>query len=165
MRRAPGWIRLAGIALELSALAFLGYVLMGRGSACASSAPFDNAADAAEPGHPEVSKYPQRSQAESIPSPITFIKESADSDARYFRASDGNTQLVGGFYSDGRVRLADAQHRFAGMLQSGHADLLELDNNQWSELFVHTTPAGITQLELRGGPYDARVFNCESFEK
>ena len=129
--------------------------------------------DASIPQHRAVSKDPEhfdnaqyrlrRGEREQQPSqPIEFIKESGDEDATYYRACDETAELLAAFYSDGRVRLADAQHRFAGMLQSGHADLLELDNNQWSELFVHTTPAGSIQLELRGGPYDARVLTCET---
>jgi hypothetical protein len=93
---------------------------------------------------------------------MDFITESADANVRYYRAGSGEVELIAGFYSDGRVRLADAQdRRFAGLVQAGHADLLDLDNNQWSELFVHTTPAGTIQLELRGGPYDAHVLTCE----
>jgi len=94
--------------------------------------------------------------------PIEFITESADRGARYYRAAGEGAELVAAFYSDGRVRLADTQqHRFAGMLQANHADLLDLATNQWSELFVRVTPAGSMQLELRGGPYDARVLSCE----
>lgn len=150
----PGWIRLAGIALELSALAFFGYVLMGREQA--GTAPLQPVPSPVPPEEPVV--------ATPLSEPIDFITESADEGARYYRASDETAQLLAGFYSDGRVRLADAQHRFAGMVQSGHADLLELDNNQWSELFVRTTPTGRMQLELRGGPFDARVLTCESFD-
>jgi hypothetical protein len=61
--------------------------------------------------------------------------------------------------------LVDLQNRrFAGLVQSGHADLLELDSNEWSEVLVSTTPSGTIQLELRGGPYDARVLTCESLK-
>lgn len=153
MRRSPGWIRLAGIALELGVLAYLGYVLMKRRDR-----------DTRQQGHPQV-QDPEPLQGLPLSEPMDFLTESADDDAQYYRASDETAELLAGFYSDGRVRLADAQHRFAGMLQSGHADLLELDNNQWSELFVHTTPAGSIQLELRGGPYDARVLTCEPFDE
>ena len=96
------------------------------------------------------------------PSPVEFIKESAGSDARYYRASDDSgTDLYAGFYADGRVRLADAAHRFAGMVRNGRADLLDIENNAWSELFLSVTPSGQMQLELRGGPYDARVLTCD----
>jgi hypothetical protein len=30
-------------------------------------------------------------------------------------------------------------------------------------LFLHVNPNGETQLELRGGPYDAHVFACRPF--
>lgn len=154
MRRTPGWIRLAGFALELTALAFLGYVLMGREQAGSSTL------------QPVPTPAPPEEPAVETPlcEPMDFITESADEGARFYRASDETAQLLAGFYSDGRVRLADARHRFAGMLQSGRADLLELDSNQWSEVFVRTTPTGRMQLELRGGPYDARVLTCESFD-
>lgn len=96
------------------------------------------------------------------PSPIDFIKESADSDAQYYRASDNSgIELFAGFYTDGRVRLANAAHRFAGMVRNGRADLLDIENNAWSELFLSVTPSGQMQLELRGGPYDARVLTCD----
>lgn len=142
---------MAGIALELSALAFLGYVMMGdEGDTAAAMPPIESVET---PAADAVSTKP-----------MDFITESADPQAQYYRASADDVELIAGFYSDGRVRLADAQlRRFAGLLQGGHADLLDLDNNQWSELFVRTTPAGTMQLELRGGPYDARVLTCESF--
>jgi hypothetical protein len=47
------------------------------------------------------------------------------------------------------------------MLQNNHADVLDLSTNSWSEIFVHVTPAGAMQLELRGGPYDSRVLTCD----
>lgn len=94
---------------------------------------------------------------------MDFIIETADVGARYYRAAGPDIELLAGFYSDGRIRLADAQNRrFAGLIQSGHADLLDLGNNEWSEVFVRTTPAGTMQLELRGGPYDTRVLTCET---
>ena len=95
---------------------------------------------------------------------MDFIAEPADAGARYYRATDDGAELVAGFYSDGRVRLSDEQNRrFAGLLQGAQADLLEIGSNQWSQLLVHTTPAGTIELELRGGPYDARVLACEAF--
>lgn len=95
-------------------------------------------------------------------SPQDFIKESAGEDTRYYRASDDRGALLyAGFYADGRVRLADDAHRFAGMVRNGRADLLDIENNAWSELFLSVTPSGQMQLELRGGPYDARVLTCD----
>ena len=96
-------------------------------------------------------------------SPFDFLRESAGDDARYYTASDDRgIEVLAGFYADGRVRLADGDKRFAGMLENGHADLLDLANNAWSELFLSVTPAGRMQLELRGGPYDAHVLTCEA---
>ncbi len=95
-------------------------------------------------------------------SPIDFIKESAGDDTRYYRASDERgAMLYAAFYADGRVRLADDTHRFAGMVRNGRAELLDIENNAWSELFLSVTPSGQMQLELRGGPYDARVLTCD----
>jgi len=93
--------------------------------------------------------------------PLDFIKEYADEEARYYRATDESGEMLAAFYSDGRVRLADRAHRFAGMVENGHADLLEIADNTWSELFVSVTPEGRLQMELRGGPCDTRVFTCE----
>ena len=90
---------------------------------------------------------------------LSFITE-GDSNARCYRASDAFGEVLAGFFDDGRVRLADGMHRFAGMVQNGHADLLELTDKTWSEVFVRVTPEGTVQLELRGGPYDARVLTC-----
>lgn len=144
----PGWIRLAGIALELTALAYVGYVVMGRARK--------------EPALHASREEP--APQERPPQPMEFITESADEGARIYRAQDERGEVLAGFYADGRVRLADAQHRFAGMLQAGQADLLEIDDKQWSQLFVRTTPTGRMQLELRGGPYDARVLTCKPLD-
>ncbi len=70
--------------------------------------------------------------------------------------------MLAAFYGDGRVRLADREHRFAGMVSNSRADLLEIDDNTWSELLVRESPEGRLQLELRGGPFDARVLTCEA---
>jgi len=83
----------------------------------------------------------------------------------YTSASDATAELVAGLYSDGRIRLADTGgRRFAGALIGGHADLLELQRNEWSEVFLRVTPTGRMQLELRGGPYDAHVLTCEPLQ-
>ena len=185
MRRAPGWIRLAGIALELTALAYIAYVLMDRDDETAE-APDDRVTlryrRAAEVSKPEESadgpRYlghaePVLSGVEAIPrhdtgasdhgDPLAFIREPADAGARYYRASAGSTEILAATYGDGRIRLADAQNRhFAGLLQGNRADVLQLDDNTWSEVFVRVTPTGRMQLEMRGGPYDARVFTCDS---
>lgn len=150
---------MAGIALELGALAFIGYVLMGRDD--------QNRLRASEESRPTCEPTPEppaqtRAAEPVLTEPVDFIAEPGDARARYYRAVSEGVELIAGFYSDGRIRLADSQnHRFAGLLQGSHADLLELDNNQWSEVFVRSAPDGSMQLELRGGPYDARVLTCE----
>jgi hypothetical protein len=160
VRRAPGWIRLAGIALELGALAFLASVLMRR------ARPEERLSKAIDPSTPQGDTAAPTPPEPPSAEPMDFITESADDGARYYRAVAQGLEVLAGFYSDGRVRLADSQNRrFAGMLQGSHADLLEIDTNQWSEVFLRVTPTGRMQLELRGGPYDARVLTCESFDK
>jgi hypothetical protein len=160
---------LAGIALELGALAFIGYVLMDRENERRGvSLRYRSAAEESRPApQPAPEPAAQTPAADSAPpQPVDFIAEPDDVGARYYRAVSEDAELLAGFYSDGRIRLADAQnHRFAGLVQAGHADLLELDNNQWSEVFVRSAPDGTMQLELRGGPYDARVLTCEPFDK
>jgi hypothetical protein len=158
VQRAPGWISLAGIALELAALAFVAHVVMGAPEPAPSNAEAIPADDVANT--PEEQPTSDRAVLE----PMEFIRASADEGARYYRAADAEVDVIAGFYSDGRLRLADATRRFAGMLQNGRADLLELQSNQWSEVFVRETPAGTIQLELRGGPYDAHVLTCETLD-
>lgn len=170
---------MAGTALELGALAFAAYVLMGdeestaprqaRGPTPALSnveairqEDIEIAAPAVETAQPSAAE-----QAEAVLSrPMEFITEPSDEGARYYRATADGAALVAGFYSDGRVRLTDEHNRrFAGLLQGAQADLLEIGSNQWSQLLVHTTPAGTMELELRGGPYDTRVLTCEAFNQ
>lgn len=110
----------------------------------------------------EVSSGPAPAQ-ETVDA-LGFITEAGDSDARYYRASDALGEVLAGFFGDGRVRLADGMHRFAGVVQNGHADVLDLTHNTWSEVFVRVTPDGGVQLEVRGGPYDARVLTCRPLE-
>lgn len=157
MQRAPGWTRLAGIALELTALAFIAHVVMQReqqGNRTLSS----RSVPAQPPAPPEATPAPRQ----GVPGPTAFIIDPADSGARYYRAESADAHVLAAFYSDGRLRIADAQqHRLAGMLQNNHADVLDLSTNSWSEIFVHVTPAGAMQLELRGGPYDSRVLTCD----
>ncbi|HET6896437.1 MAG TPA: hypothetical protein VFH72_13720 [Candidatus Baltobacteraceae bacterium] len=158
MQRAPGWTRLAGIALELTALAFIAHVVMQReqrGNRTLSS----RFVPAQRPAPPDTAPVPPPS---GVPDPTAFIIDPADNGARYYRAESADTHVLAAFYSDGRLRVADAQqHRLAGMLQNNHADVLDLSTNSWSEIFVHVTPAGAMQLELRGGPYDSRVLTCD----
>ncbi len=158
MQRAPGWTRLAGIALELTALAFIAHVVLPheqRGSRTLSS----RAVPPKAPAQPPETPVPS---GPGVTDPTAFIIDPADSGARYYRAESADVHMLAAFYSDGRLRLADTQqHRLAGMLQNNHADVLDLSTNAWSEVFVHVTPSGAMQLELRGGPYDSRVLTCD----
>jgi hypothetical protein len=169
--RAKGWSVLAITALEITTLALVSRLLEGDGKlASASSAAVRQAhRDTIEQCHPErVEGQPSEVEAPVQPqqetTPQDFLTESAGENARYYRAIDESGELLAGFYGDGRVRLADDAHRLAGMVQNGRADLLEIADNTWSELFVRMTPEGKLQLELRDGPYGGRVFTCESVE-
>jgi hypothetical protein len=106
-------------------------------------------------GEPVEPRRPRRSA-------LQFLTENTDNTTQLYRASDeSGLELLAAFLPDGRVRIADnGTHRFAGMLENGRADLLDIANNEWSELFLHVHPNGQTQFELRGGPYDAHVFTC-----
>jgi hypothetical protein len=157
----PGWTKLAGPALELAALAFGSFAMeLANGSAPKPKAPQKPQAPAPEPAAPVKPWQPEREAG-----PQDFLFEIADEGANYYRASDATAELVAGLYSDGRIRLADSDgRRFAGALIGGHADLLELQRNEWSEVFLRVTPTGRMQLELRGGPYDAHVLTCEPLQ-
>ena len=97
--------------------------------------------------------------------PLYFLRESADSQTRFYRASDDNADVVVAFFSDGRIRVADSEnHRFAGMLTNEKGELLEIGTNDWSRVFVRVAPDGAMQLELHGGPYDMRVLACEPMQ-
>ena len=180
MARAPGWTKLAGTALELAALAFAAFVMeLARGDTTRQKPPRTPPPRAPRPQPqppPAPSQQPQpppapRAEpvAQTAPArepwelrPRDFLTDIHDEGANYYRASDDSVQLVAGLYSDGRIRLADESgRRFAGALIAGHADLLELRNNEWSEVFLRVTPTGRMQLELRGGPYDSHVLTCE----
>lgn len=93
--------------------------------------------------------------------PREFLLAISDAGARFYRAHDANGELQVAFYSDGRIRMADERHRFAGMVQNAHAHVLLVGSEDWSEVYVRTTAAGEQQLELRGGPLDGRVLTCE----
>jgi hypothetical protein len=130
---------LAKEALELSALALASIVMQTDTPSEPRSVP---------PLIPEASD------------PAAFLEETANEGTRFYRASDDRGAVLAAFYDDGRVRVAGGNERLAGALQNGHAHLLDLKGEAWSELFVRTSPGGDMQLELRGGPYDARVFVC-----
>ena len=114
---------------------------------------------------PEVPTQARAPQPPSVPhvstDPLAFVSEGADPNTRIYRARDEQGTMYAGFLADGRVRVADDDHCFAGMIQNGHAHLLQIDGEQWSELFVRVTPSGTLQLELRDGPHDGRVLACE----
>ena len=112
-----------------------------------------------------VAESPSISQddTEAKPDPQAFIRDASDANARYYRAHDEQMELLVAFLSDGRLRMADTDgRRFAGMLETDKADLLEIGSHEWSRVFVSATPEGSTQLELHGGPYDTHVLICEA---
>jgi len=115
---------------------------------------------------PAAAAPPKTVQPKRASGPQDFLFEIADEGANYYKASDASAQLFAGLYSDGRIRLADSDgRRFAGALIGGHADLLELERNDWSEVYLRVTPTGRMQLELRGGPYAGRVLTCEPLQE
>lgn len=104
-------------------------------------------------------------QAESHPildTPLEFLKSQADAHTRFYSARDAQGAMFAAFYSDGRVRLAGDELRLAGIVNGGHAHLISIADEQWSEMFVRTTPQETLQLELRDGPLDGRILNCEA---
>jgi hypothetical protein len=116
--------------------------------------------DASIPQQRAASNDPAPSEQRSSSEPLHFLTENAEKNTQLYRASDqGGMELLAAFLPDGRVRIADSgAHRYAGMIENGRADLLDVANNEWSELFLTVNPSGQTQFELRGGPYDAHVF-------
>jgi hypothetical protein len=166
VRRTAGWSILAITALELMALALLTRAMRRDPRPEREPGPLNDSIDAPQDDPADVPvDDPAAVSSASAPARETvdalgFITEAGDSNARYYRASDALGEVLAAFFDDGRMRLADGMHRFAGMVQNGHADLLELADNTWSEVFVRVTPDGSVQLELRGGPYDARVLTC-----
>ena len=148
MRRAPGWIILTGIALELAALAFLSRVMTM----------------ASKPAPRRTHPMPPPLQAIPAPDAIPeFIIEVADSRTRYYGASHGTLWIVAGFYSDGRIRMTDRLgRRFAGTVREGHAELVELDKGAACDLHVRFATDHALHLEMHGGPYDGRMLICEA---
>lgn len=157
--RSHGWSVVAETALELAALALVLRAMdLARGVTAAPPRPARHAA-------PQPAPVPRPAPPPATPvSPEAFITENAGADTNYYRAHDETGEILAAFYGDGRVRLAGGAHRLAGAVENGRADLLDVANNAWCELFVRVTPDGRTQLDLRGGPYDARVFLCEPFQ-
>jgi hypothetical protein len=145
-------------ALELLALALVTRAMQRDAGPEHEVSPIDDSID--EPIEVSSGSAPAQEAVDAL----SFITEAGDSNARYYRASDAAGEVLAAFFDDGRVRLADGMHHFAGMVQTGRADLLDLTDNTWSEVFVRVTPDGSLQLELRGGPYDARVLTCRPLE-
>lgn len=163
--RTPGWTKLAAPALELAALAFGAFAMeLARSSKPGSKRPAPPPAATPPPPTPKPPPPPPPvvfGEPWTL-RPTEFLTEIADEGTNYYRATDDSVDMLAAVYSDGRIRLADDDgRRFAGALIGGHADLLELRDNDWSEVFVRVTPTGRMQLELRGGPYDAHVLTCE----
>ena len=156
MRRTAGWSVLAVTALEIAALALINRFMGGQASQgdAAQSQPVAAQSQPVAPQVPFEEAPPQREQ-------VTFLEADGDAAAEYYRAVDASGELIAAFYADGRVRLTGAERGFAGILQDGQADLLDVTDNTWCELFVRATPQGGRQLELRGGVYDGRIFACE----
>lgn len=148
MRRTAGWSVLAITALELGALA-LTCRLIGR----------DHHAGVPEV-QPRVPQAPPPAREPALDA-VALLATDEEAADEYYRASDVSGELVAAFYADGRVRLTGPQRAFAGILQDGQADMLDVTDNTWSELFVRSTPQGDKQLELRGGVYGGRIFTCE----
>jgi hypothetical protein len=147
-------------ALELSALA----IFCSFSQRTPDEPRRETAAPSLRPVAPDPAASHQDTPQAPMQDPLAFIREESDPSAQYFRARDDAVEIFVAFLSDGRVRLADGgDYRFAGVLQGEKSDLLEIGSGQWSRLFVHAAPDGKRQLEIYGGPYDARVLICEAF--
>jgi hypothetical protein len=165
MARSHGWSVLAEKALELAALALSVRFMqsppqMRHGEPRVLPAAQDEQAGAAG----EIvaaGEVVAAGETGAAADPLAFIKETQEPGTRYYRAHDDRGELLAAFYSGGRVRIASAQRRYAGVVNGGHADLLDVENNAWSEVFVRTTPDDRVKLELRGGVDDARILTCE----
>lgn len=157
MARSHGWSVLAEKALELAALALSVRVMERPPEKVLLTPPPLDVEQL--PRHPEPVEGP--AELGEANDPLAFIKETEASGARYYRASDDRGEVYAAFYADGRVRVASGQRRYAGVVDAGRAELLDVENNGWSELFVRTTPDNRLQLELRGGMDDARILNCD----
>ena len=155
MRRTAGWSVLAVTALEIAALA-LTCRFMGRQRSQPDVAQAQPVAQ-----HVPFEEAPLQEAPQAERQPVTFLEADGDAADEYYRAVDASGELIASFYGDGRVRLTGADRGFAGILQDGQADLLDVTDNTWCELFVRATPQGGRQLELRGGVYDGRIFACE----
>jgi hypothetical protein len=156
MARSHGWSVLAEKALELAALA-LSVRVMERSEASPRSVVPSLPAENVEP----LLCHAEPVEARPSSEPLAFIKETPIAGTRYYRASDDRGEVFAAFYSDGRVRIASTQRRYAGVVDGGQADLLDVENSGWSRLFVRTTPEGRVQIELRGGADDARILTCD----
>jgi hypothetical protein len=152
---SAGWSVLAEKALEIGALALAIRVMDRRVPQQRDDAPQTPPAEYA-PGEYAPAEYATHADASDFIEPGESV--------RVYRARDHEGEMIAAFYPDGRIRLADDRFRFAGVVQNSHAHLLDVRSEDWSELFVRTAPNGALQLELRDGPYDARILTCEPLE-
>ncbi|HZZ65138.1 MAG TPA: hypothetical protein VFE17_06555 [Candidatus Baltobacteraceae bacterium] len=160
MRRTAGWSVLAVTALEIAALALTCRFIGGRRSQ-GDLAQAQPVAKHVRPDEAPLPQTPVQETPQSEREPLTFLETDGEAADEYYRAVDVSGELIVAFYADGRVRLTGPERGFAGILQDGQADLLDVTDNTWSELFVRATPEGGRQLELRGGVYGGRIFACE----
>lgn len=141
MRRAPGWIVLGQIALEITALVLLLRVVAPRAK------PRDTV--------PDVPRAP------FLPA---FITEVVDSGSRRYRLCAANGLLFAGFYSDGRVRLATAHgKRFSGVVVAQKAVVADLSDDISFEMEIQSQGAELF-VRMSGGPYDGQTLRCEQLE-
>lgn len=140
-------------ALEVGALALITRLLDDRA--------------AIEPARVPFSTQPVRDQGPPTPAPVEAVAspvelfDDGETPTQVYLAHDAHGEVRAAFYADGRVRLTAAEHRLAGVVENGHAELLDVDTRNWSELFVRSTPDGRLQLETRGGPFHGRVLTCD----
>jgi hypothetical protein len=138
MRRAPGWIILGQLALEITALVALLRLAAKRPAKAAETR--------------------LRGGADEVPQ---FITEVVDDGARAYRLRTAGGVLFAGFYSDGRVRLATPQgKRFSGIVVAQKAVVADLSADVSFEMEILVGDSQ-TALTMSGGPYDGQTLVCE----
>lgn len=141
MGRAPGWIILSQIALEITAVFLLLRVVAPR----------------AKPRDAVLAEPPKA----FVPSFITAV---VDSGSRRYRLYTAKGLLFAGFYSDGRVRLATAQgKRFSGVVVAQKAVLADLSDDISFEMEIQARGSHLW-VRMSGGPYDGQTLRCEQLE-
>lgn len=118
---------------------------------------------------PQPAREPERA-APSVPeseapaiddAAPAFILEVADNGARRYRDTDAS--LFAGFYSDGRVRIANSHgNRYSGILIDDKAVMADLHADVSFEMLVAHARDGVT-LNIDGGPYDGLHLRLEPF--